>query len=197
MACSRAALLRGTLTYQTAAGPPENIRAGSFFNRCRGFAMGRLRAQTNARVGGRFEPAANIRMATRPPIRTALRNALRLRCPNCRRGRLFRGWPNRMFRSCPNCGLNYFPESGFYLGGMIITYVLSAFLLLVSYLFSLVLPVSAGLSENAKSTVWILVGVALCFALVRPSYSLWLALNFWIHPWTPSAPTPSGSPSAL
>src|SRR5579862_6675603 len=55
MVCSRAALVRGTLTYQTAAGPPENIRAGSFFNRCRGFAMGRLRAQTNARVGGRFE----------------------------------------------------------------------------------------------------------------------------------------------
>jgi len=115
--------------------------------------------------------------------------ALRLRCPYCRRGRLFRGWPNRMFRHCPNCGLPYFRESGYYLGGMIITYILAAVVLLAAYLCSLLLPDVTGISDTVRTTLWVMAGVLLTVAFVRPAYSLWLALDFWIAPWTPEKPT--------
>jgi uncharacterized protein (DUF983 family) len=124
-------------------------------------------------------------MATRPPLPPTLANALRLRCPNCHEGRLFRGLPNRMFRKCPKCGLSYYRESGFYLGGMIITYVAVAFILLFCFLVSLTIPALPRMSESNEGFLWMGVAVLLTLLLVRPAYSLWLTMNFWIDPWKP------------
>ena len=52
---------------------------------------------------------------------TAVKNALRCRCPNCHRGPLFRNRLNGVLPNCPSCGLSYFRESGYYVGGMINT----------------------------------------------------------------------------
>ena len=124
-------------------------------------------------------------MAGRPPFGPAIWKALRLRCPYCGQGRIFRGWTNRVFPRCPHCGLRNFRESGYYLGGMIITYVLTAVVLLAVYLGSLLFPATPGVSEGLLTTLWMTFGVLLTLAFVRPSYSLWLALDFWIAPWTP------------
>jgi uncharacterized protein (DUF983 family) len=123
----------------------------------------------------------------RPPLTRALRYALRLRCPNCHQGRLFRGWPNRMFQRCPVCGLSYFRESGYYLGGMILTYIFAVVVLIGVYLTSLLLPgiPTLPISDNAKFLLWILFTILLSMLFVRPAYSLWLALDFWLEPWTP------------
>lgn len=126
--------------------------------------------------------------AVRPNLRKLLLNALRCRCPNCRQGKIFRGWPNRVLPRCPHCGLAYFRESGYFLGGMIITYILTAFILLAGYLISLLLPGTAIVSENFKFAFWTGLAVVLTLVLVRPSYSLWLSLDFWVDPWQPDKP---------
>jgi hypothetical protein len=89
---------------------------------------------------------------------------------------------------CPHCGLAYFRESGYFLGGMIITYILTAFILLAGYLISLLLPGTAIVSENFKFAFWTGLAVVLTLVLVRPSYSLWLSLDFWVDPWQPDEP---------
>ena len=90
-----------------------------------------------------------------------------------------------MLPRCPDCGLPYFRESGYFLGGMIITYILTAFILLAGYLISLLLPGTSSFSENFKFAFWGSLAVLLTLVLVRPSYSLWLSLDFWIDPWQP------------
>jgi uncharacterized protein (DUF983 family) len=127
----------------------------------------------------------------RPPLLRALRYALMLRCPNCHQGRLFRGWINRMFRRCPHCGLSYFREPGYYLGGMIITYILAVIVLIGVYLAALLLPGTpvTAFSDNEKFALWILFTIVLTLLFVRPSYSIWLALDFWLDPWEPGEPT--------
>src|ERR1700719_2420322 len=123
----------------------------------------------------------------RPPFRRALATALRLRCPNCREGVLFGNWLNKILPRGPRCGLPYHPESGFYLGGMIITYVLTAAVMVPVYLLTLVLPGMDFISRHA-TVVWFSLAIVLAFLFVRPSYSLWLALNFWVDPWKPEKP---------
>src|SRR6185295_5591195 len=120
----------------------------------------------------------------RPPLRRALANALRLRCPNCHKGILFGNWLNKILPRCPNCCLSYHPESGYYLGGMIITYVLTAAVLVPVYLLSLLLPENNVIARHG-TLFWVGLAIVLAFAFVRPAYSLWLALDYWVDPWKP------------
>jgi Protein of unknown function (DUF983) len=89
---------------------------------------------------------------------------------------------------CPDCGLSYFRESGYYLGGMIITYIFTSFILVAAYLVSLLFPGAAIFSENFKFVFWTFLAILLTLVLVRPAYSLWLSLDFWIDPWQPDEP---------
>jgi hypothetical protein len=68
---------------------------------------------------------------------------------------------------------------------MIITYILTAFILLAAYLVSLLFPGAGSFSENFKFVFWAGLAVLLTLVLVRPSYSLWLSLDFWLDPWQP------------
>ena len=121
----------------------------------------------------------------KPTFRAAFENAVQYRCPNCHQGRLFRGWLNQVLPQCPSCGLSYFRESGYYVGGMIITYIFTAVVLLASYLISLLIPSVVPISENIKLVSWVVFGVLLALLLVRPAYSLWITLDFWVDPWRP------------
>jgi uncharacterized protein (DUF983 family) len=64
-------------------------------------------------------------VAVRPPVQRMLANAWRSRCPRCGEGELFRAWPNQVRHSCLVCGLPYFREQGYFVGGMVITYLLA------------------------------------------------------------------------
>lgn len=87
-----------------------------------------------------------------------------------------------MYRRCPVCGLSYYPESGFYLGGMILNYIFTVWVVIALYLISLLLPDFLPWSINAKIFLWMLFTVVLSLSLWRHTRSLWLALNYWVEP---------------
>ena len=120
----------------------------------------------------------------KPALGKAIGDALRKRCPNCRRGRVLARWPNKMLPRCPVCGLSFFRESGSYIGGMMITYALTAIVLIAVYLASLLLP-DTQLSVNRILALWIAFGAALSLVFMPYAYSLWLSLDFWLNPWKP------------
>ncbi len=118
------------------------------------------------------------------PLPVALRCGLRWRCPNCQRGRFFGGW-FRVLPHCPECGLSYFRESGYYVGAMMINYGVTVVVLLLAYLLSWTLPDVTSISWQTKIALWLGFAVAVSLALMRHSYSFWLALDFWLEPWEP------------
>jgi uncharacterized protein (DUF983 family) len=125
----------------------------------------------------------------RAEILPALATALKRRCPRCRQGKFLDRFPNKVLPECPVCRLSYFRESGYYVGGMIVTYGLTAFALIVTYLISLAVPDLGGLSENARFALWTIFAVVLSVVLMPVSYSLWLSLDYWLEPWSSSRPT--------
>lgn len=66
---------------------------------------------------------------------------------------------------------------------MFLTYWFTAITLLSVYLIGLLLPDVKFLSENSKLAAWITLAILLAVAFVRPAYSLWLSVDFWIDPW--------------
>ncbi|MGB0034867.1 MAG: DUF983 domain-containing protein [Candidatus Acidiferrales bacterium] len=124
----------------------------------------------------------------RPPFRSTVRDAFRLRCPYCRQGPVLERWPNKILPRCPQCGLSYFRESGYFIGGMVITYALTLAIVIPAFLLSLLLPEIIGLSDYARLGLWILFALPLSFVLMPYAYSLWLSLDFWLEPWKPRRP---------
>lgn len=123
----------------------------------------------------------------KPPFVQAVKRGLRFRCPNCGDGRVFYSF-FKMRDECPVCGLSFYPESGYYAGAMYLDYALSAAVFLVVFIPSLFLPNLTHLSYVLKNILWIAFGTGLCLGFARPSYSLWLAIDYWISPWKPERP---------
>ena len=118
----------------------------------------------------------------RPRFSQALIRGLRFRCPNCGHGRVFSSF-FKMKDECGVCGLSFYPESGYYAGAMYLDYALSAAVFLAVFVPSLFLPEPTHLSYVTKNVLWILFGTVLCLGFARPSYSLWLAIDYWMSPW--------------
>ena len=93
-----------------------------------------------------------------------------------------------MLSSCPERGLSYFPEQGYYVGGMIINYVATTACVVTIFLVSLLFPDFTTLSTNAKILLWMAFAIVLSLSLVRHAYSFWLGLDFWIKPRQPETP---------
>jgi hypothetical protein len=53
---------------------------------------------------------------------------------------------------------------------------------------SLLFPGTAIFSENFKFVFWASLAILLTLVMMRPAYSLWLSLDFWIDPWQPDEP---------
>ena len=68
---------------------------------------------------------------------------------------------------------------------MILTYVFTAFALIITFLITLIVPISPRLSQSALFALWVGYALLLTLLFVRPAYSLWLSLDFWIGPWQP------------
>jgi hypothetical protein len=88
-----------------------------------------------------------------------------------------------MLLRCSVCGLSYFRESGYYVGGMIFTYALTAGVLLAVYLVLLLFPDSKVITENWRIGLWAVSAFVLSIVLSRPAYSLWLSVDYWLEPW--------------
>lgn len=128
-----------------------------------------------------------MQKARRPPFRTALRGALRLRCPHCRQGHVLARWPNKIFPQCPCCGLSFFREQGYYVGGMVFTYGFTIAVVIPVFLALLYLPDIKTVSQNTRFALWVLFAVPLSLLFMPYAYSLWLHLDFWLEPWKPPA----------
>jgi uncharacterized protein (DUF983 family) len=123
-----------------------------------------------------------------PRFRDALTRALRLRCPYCGLGTLFYR-PFRMHHVCPVCGLAYFRESGYYVGAMIINYAATSFLMLVIYLlFAFLVPPIWNAPPETKIPVWMGAAIVVSLALFHHCRALWLAVDYWLEPWSPNDP---------
>jgi len=90
-----------------------------------------------------------------------------------------------MLPVCPECGLSYFPEQGYYVGAMIINYVITTAIVVAIFLLSLLLPDFTTFSINSKILIWMAFAIVLSLLLVRHSYSFWLGIDFWIKPRQP------------
>ena len=127
----------------------------------------------------------NRKPIERPPFRGLVRDALRRRCPNCRMGAVIERWPNKVRLACPACGLSYFREQGYYIGGMIITYALTLLVVIPTFLLSLLVPDIKGLSDYVRFAVWIVFAIPLSLFFMPYAYCLWLSLDYWVEPWKP------------
>jgi len=96
-------------------------------------------------------------------------------------------WPNKICPTCLRCGLSFFREPGYYIGGMIITYGLTLMVVIPVFLVSLLLPDLKSVSDDGRLALWLLFAVPLSLLLMPYAYSLWLHLDFWLEPWTPQA----------
>jgi len=90
----------------------------------------------------------------------------------------------RLLDECPSCHLTYWPESGYYVGAMYMNFIASV--LLVAPVFAacvLFAPRMLELPKCELAVIWVGGGALLSLSLMRYSYSLWLALDFWLMPW--------------
>ncbi len=106
-----------------------------------------------------------------------LQSVLSCKCPNCNEGSLFKqpfklSTALEMPEKCENCGLDFFPEPGFYYGAMFVGYIITSILfvgIMIALMFGL------GLSVEASF------GLLLVFAAVTYIYFFRLARSVWIH----------------
>jgi len=120
-------------------------------------------------------------------FRQSVSRGVRFRCPKCGDGRVFSSFL-KMRDECSVCGLSFYPESGYYAGAMYLDYVLSAGIFLAIFVPTLFMPDLTHLSYMTKNLLWIAFGTVVCLGMARPSYSLWLAVDYWIAPWNSEPP---------
>ena len=85
-------------------------------------------------------------------------------------------WPNKICTDCHHCGLSFLRESGYYIGGMIITYGLTLMVVIPVFLFSLLLPDLKGVSDDGRFALWVLFGVPVSSLLMLiPTIQTFLA----------------------
>ena len=112
---------------------------------------------------------------------TALIRGLLLRCPNCGRGKLFRRFFT-MYDRCPVCGWRYEREEGYWTGAIAVNLVVTELLIaLVAVPLAIVLAMN-----NQPITLLIAIGLPLPFVLpflfFRHAKSLWMSIDFMVHP---------------
>ncbi|MFT6148768.1 MAG: hypothetical protein ACJAUH_001454 [Saprospiraceae bacterium] len=106
----------------------------------------------------------------------------KLKCPKCQEGEMFSTStfsfkkPFDMYERCPVCNEDYFPEPGFYLGAMFISYIWTAFFCLGFVGFAIfVLKMSINMSFLA-----LILFMALIFIWIfRVSRAMWI--NVVVH----------------
>jgi uncharacterized protein (DUF983 family) len=116
-----------------------------------------------------------------PSALTLLWRGLILRCPNCGKGKLFTGiyaMPER----CPVCGWVFEREEGYWTGAMAVNLVISELIMATA---AIVLAVVVTLNHGPLAlvvTAGIFAAALLPFLLYRHSKSLWMSIDFMIHP---------------
>ena len=112
---------------------------------------------------------------------TVLIRGLLLRCPHCGKGKLFRRFFT-MHDRCPVCGWRYEREEGYWTGAIAVNLVVTELLIaLVAVPLAIVLAMN-----NQPITLLVAIGLPLPFVLpflfFRHAKSLWMSIDFMVHP---------------
>lgn len=107
-----------------------------------------------------------------------LGRGLTLRCPNCGGRTVFRGLFGINER-CARCGLVFAREEGFFIGGLVINYTVTAVPLLLPLLIAVFVD-----AVDVRTAVIVAVAWCLLFPVLfyNPSRSLWLMLYYLVFP---------------
>ena len=117
-------------------------------------------------------------------VMTSLKRGFLLRCPNCGRGKLFRkGFT--MYEKCPVCGWRFEREEGYWTGAVAVNLVVTE--LLIAFI---VVPLAiAFASANVSLVLLLIIGlplpILLPFLFFRHAKSLWMSIDFIVHPAEP------------
>jgi uncharacterized protein (DUF983 family) len=106
---------------------------------------------------------------------------LRLRCPNCGRGHLFRG-VYATYERCAYCGWVFEREEGYWTGAMAVNLVIAE---LIIAGFAIPMAVVLGTTRQPvllPVAAGIVVSILLPFLFYRHAKSLWMSLDFMLHP---------------
>lgn len=111
-------------------------------------------------------------------FRLLLRRGLRQRCPVCGRGKIFAGF-FKTYERCPVCGFEFEREPGYYTGAMAVNLVVSEVLIVI-----IAVPLAASLVVPIPVLVvlGLTVPVLLPILFYRPTKSLWMSMDHFIHP---------------
>ena len=107
-----------------------------------------------------------------------LGRGLRQRCPVCGKGKIFSG-VIKTHERCQACQFVYEREPGYYTGAIAVNLVVTELLIAV-----IAVPLAA--SETVSIPVMIVLGLVLCILMpllfYRPTKSLWMSIDHFIHP---------------
>ena len=115
---------------------------------------------------------------------TILIRGLLLRCPNCGKGKLFRrGFT--MYERCLVCGWRFEREEGYWTGAVAVNLVVTELLIAL-----VAVPLAVALALAQKPiTLLVIIGLPLPFILpflfFRHAKSLWMSIDFIVHPVDP------------
>jgi uncharacterized protein (DUF983 family) len=107
-----------------------------------------------------------------------LGRGLTLRCPNCGGRTVFRGLFGINER-CARCGLVFEREEGFFIGGLVINYTVTAVPLLLPLLIAVFLDAIRVRDALILAVAWCAIVPVLFY---NPSRSLWLMLYYLVFP---------------
>jgi uncharacterized protein (DUF983 family) len=133
------------------------------------------RPETRSMTMNRIEPQLACQRVSAWQV---VGRGLSFRCPNCGAYGLFAGLLTMQSR-CPHCSLLFEREEGFFLGAMVVNYILSALLAVEAPCLLLL----AGVLSPALA-VGIVIGLCLLlpFLFYRPAKSLWLMTYYGLFP---------------
>ncbi len=102
--------------------------------------------------------------------RFSLLSVLKARCPACQGSTLLKGWFS-LHRRCEKCGHDFYPEPGYFLGAMVISFLLTALLTIPPLVVLKLLDVE----------LWILLVFPFVEFLFLGTFLFYYARILWIH----------------
>lgn len=117
-------------------------------------------------------------------VMTSLKRGFLLRCPNCGRGKLFRrGFT--MYEKCSVCGWRFEREEGYWTGAVAVNLVVTELLIAFIVVPLAIVFASANVSLALLLIVGLPLPIVLPFLFYRHAKSLWMSIDFIVHPAEP------------
>jgi uncharacterized protein (DUF983 family) len=105
-------------------------------------------------------------------VKIRLSSILWARCPSCHKGGILKGI-FAMHDRCPHCDYNLYPEPGFYLGAMVVGFLLTDILIVPPLIVMKIMNVDIGILCTVPFIEFIFIGSFLMFY----SRILWLHIE--------------------